>query len=754
MPAVRKGESQKDYVSRAIPVIMKEGTAKDQKQAAAIAYSMYRQHKSKKRKPIKAKVLNDVGFALSFDCCISLAQNDSDVVSTDNPLVYWKEIAHVGTFFKEDQEIPITERHLDHWHKTFAEMSNDGIVVPVPVEHTKDPEKRRGHVLETARRENSRGLPALYAKIRFSDADAAKLRQSGTSIFVPKEAPNGYGKKYNIPIQHVAITDYPVIADLEPFTVALSLTKASELMKAQPQQQLQGTGLSNNALLADVNRRLIEAGQQAISLDFTSDQSAKDSKPPAAPGANKPPDQPAQQQAQPQGNPVTTLRDLASQIGIDPSITDQQQLIAAIAAVIAQLKARAQAPLPPQNMMQHPGMMQGARPPMMQGNMQQGPAMVPGNYGPPAMHTGRPPIAMAFDESKHKRGAKGTHEGGKFVSIHGIENPNSAGQGHDPSHSANSLHGVLGAHGYEYSHTTPITRQNGEVYKHHTYKKGEHNIGVEHGTNKWSGSKSSSGFRHTGSGGESLHKYLKNRRSKPSLKEAKAELHRRAQQEIADAGVRAAAYRASQPNVQMSLDDIPEEILMALSKKQMKKIVKTIKKGKGSGAADFNTKSHFGMKDTVSSEEDDTYKDDADAYDYEGDEDNDEYTFDGTGKPGLSFGGDIVALSGSGLNAVKNARQMQIDSLFASRCITAAVKKDMEAQYVQNEQAVAFSHVQDDGFDFVVKMAKSNGPVLPGGRSGPQLQNAAALSYGGGDTTANPLLADAERRATGKPNFN
>jgi hypothetical protein len=49
MPKPVKGESEKDYVSRAIPMLLKEGTAKDQSQAAAIAYSMYEEHHARKR---------------------------------------------------------------------------------------------------------------------------------------------------------------------------------------------------------------------------------------------------------------------------------------------------------------------------------------------------------------------------------------------------------------------------------------------------------------------------------------------------------------------------------------------------------------------------------------------------------------------------------------------------------------------------------------------------------------------------------
>lgn len=50
MPAVNKGESEKDYVHRAVPVLMKEGTAQNEIQAVAIAHSMYREHVKKQRK--------------------------------------------------------------------------------------------------------------------------------------------------------------------------------------------------------------------------------------------------------------------------------------------------------------------------------------------------------------------------------------------------------------------------------------------------------------------------------------------------------------------------------------------------------------------------------------------------------------------------------------------------------------------------------------------------------------------------------
>lgn len=50
MPSVKKGESESDYVSRCIPIVMHEGTTKDNSQAAAICHSKYREHGKKSHK--------------------------------------------------------------------------------------------------------------------------------------------------------------------------------------------------------------------------------------------------------------------------------------------------------------------------------------------------------------------------------------------------------------------------------------------------------------------------------------------------------------------------------------------------------------------------------------------------------------------------------------------------------------------------------------------------------------------------------
>ena len=47
MPTPNRGESEKDYVARCIPIVIKDGTAKDGRQASAVCHSMYKDHKKK-----------------------------------------------------------------------------------------------------------------------------------------------------------------------------------------------------------------------------------------------------------------------------------------------------------------------------------------------------------------------------------------------------------------------------------------------------------------------------------------------------------------------------------------------------------------------------------------------------------------------------------------------------------------------------------------------------------------------------------
>lgn len=49
MPTPNKGEARKDFVRRCIPVVIRDGTAKDGAQGAAVCQSIYTQSKKKEK---------------------------------------------------------------------------------------------------------------------------------------------------------------------------------------------------------------------------------------------------------------------------------------------------------------------------------------------------------------------------------------------------------------------------------------------------------------------------------------------------------------------------------------------------------------------------------------------------------------------------------------------------------------------------------------------------------------------------------
>lgn len=138
-------------------------------------------------------------------------------------LTFRKELIYADSFVKRNdtthQEFTIDEMKLAHWERVGNEMIADGVKVPTPLKHTDSPEASRGHIIRYERGINSRGVPALYGIFKFRDAEAAKLAATtDISIYVPENPVyNGHGKKYEYPIRHVALTDYPVINKLEPF---------------------------------------------------------------------------------------------------------------------------------------------------------------------------------------------------------------------------------------------------------------------------------------------------------------------------------------------------------------------------------------------------------------------------------------------------------------------------------------------------------------------------------------------------------
>lgn len=149
---------------------------------------------------------------------------------TSEPTIWRKELIYPDHFVKKtpdgkvEFELPVDETLMDHWVKVFQEMKAAGVEVPVPIEHTTDPESRRGTVVDLKKEFNkTRGENAVYAYIRFRDPKAEELAASTqVSLFCPPEFTDGKGKKYIRPIRHVALTDYPLVPDLGGFEKAIA----------------------------------------------------------------------------------------------------------------------------------------------------------------------------------------------------------------------------------------------------------------------------------------------------------------------------------------------------------------------------------------------------------------------------------------------------------------------------------------------------------------------------------------------------
>jgi len=155
--------------------------------------------------------------------------------SDGDPLEFDKELVHCGAFKKGDLSFAVTPADLDHWQNTHKKMTDAGIKIPLPVEHTENPEANRGFVKSMRVGRNQKGQPALFGRVRFRDAESAKLAlTSNCSIFVPHKYVDGHDNTYERPITHVALTDYPVVTGLESFKPIAASLVTGETMATAP----------------------------------------------------------------------------------------------------------------------------------------------------------------------------------------------------------------------------------------------------------------------------------------------------------------------------------------------------------------------------------------------------------------------------------------------------------------------------------------------------------------------------------------
>jgi hypothetical protein len=173
--------------------------------------------------------------------------------------IYEKELIYCGDFCKGDMRFSVGPQDLHHWARTAAQFRKNGIDIPMPVEHSDDPEKRRASILSMHVKPNKKGVLALFGRLKFDTPEAEQiLKNSQVSIFARKKWSDGLGRQYVAPITHVAFTDYPVIPALDKFeAIAASFSSGTRKMPLSLSMQTLAERLG--VLTADKNDDQLEA---------------------------------------------------------------------------------------------------------------------------------------------------------------------------------------------------------------------------------------------------------------------------------------------------------------------------------------------------------------------------------------------------------------------------------------------------------------------------------------------------------------
>lgn len=140
----------------------------------------------------------------------------------DGKQLFRKQLIYPGQFTdSEGNTFDVSKQDIDHWVQINKQMRDNGIDVPVPLGHTDNPELRRGTVLALEASEDEKGRYSLYGLFDFGEDSSPVKRQNNVSIYVPPSYRDGKRNEYYRPVRHVALTDYPVVPDLQGFEQAI-----------------------------------------------------------------------------------------------------------------------------------------------------------------------------------------------------------------------------------------------------------------------------------------------------------------------------------------------------------------------------------------------------------------------------------------------------------------------------------------------------------------------------------------------------
>jgi hypothetical protein len=224
MPTPNKGESERDFVKRCVPVLIDEGKKPDQ--AVAVCHSLYDEHKGMKH----SRQWASASLVLSapdqdFRDAVVLGQG-LPMQREGQPVKYfWKEVLRPGEYRDKDgKQFEITANRIDTLHNNFVRAKQKGFQPWVPNGHTSDATKNMGFVID-ARKNDKGGLDLLHQLIG-SDAILAAQRNK-SSIFTVSDYTDENGEHYDELILHNAICPDPQLSNLDDFTPALAASRGA-----------------------------------------------------------------------------------------------------------------------------------------------------------------------------------------------------------------------------------------------------------------------------------------------------------------------------------------------------------------------------------------------------------------------------------------------------------------------------------------------------------------------------------------------
>ncbi len=154
-----------------------------------------------------------------------LVNPDDGAIALDAAQKFWKELIREGRWTNPRAAftLQVDRGRLERWKHNFDQMLDAGIKVPLPWGHSYDPRDNAGFLEELELRDGDPTGAGLWGLLNIpNDDDAARLGKtvSAVSVSINPSFVDGSGRDWGEVIEHVALTNYPVVTDQGEFIQA------------------------------------------------------------------------------------------------------------------------------------------------------------------------------------------------------------------------------------------------------------------------------------------------------------------------------------------------------------------------------------------------------------------------------------------------------------------------------------------------------------------------------------------------------